>query len=720
LEALSILFGAGFTFAVALALGSLLLGELCRDWPVRFIAGSAMLSTVVFLLCAAHLAYAWIFLMTGTLACAAAWGRHWRAPVLPRLPEKHRILLFFFVLYFVLYFFSAMAPEWSPDGVTYHLGFVARYFREHGFHRITWNMYASLSEGMEMLFLFAFAFGRHSGASMVHFAFTAALAWQMFVYGRRNGFAVAGACGALLVFASPIVGIDGTSAYNDVAVAAIGFTLFDLVQQAAERKSLRFAAAIGLAAGFCYAVKYTAWPAVIYAVVLVLWKTRRIKPALITAVTAALVITPWMAKNWIWLQNPVSPFYNRYFPNPYITTAFEEGYRKDLQMYDLTSRKQIPMAVTTTGSLGGLLGPIFLLSPIALLALRRREGRQLLLAAVVFGCNYFSNISPRFLIAPLPFLALSMMLAVSAIPQLMMAVAVVHAIISWPAYIPKYCAPNAWHLSKIPYREALRLKNAEEFLGSHVIDYGVEQMVERSTSAGATVFTYRPIPEAYTSRRILVNYESAFNQTLGLIVQQAYNPQLMPTWRLRFGFARRSLQAIRITQTNTADDLWNIHELRIFDGAAELPRRPEWRLTAQPYPWSIQEAFDNRIVTFWRCGETARPGQFVQVDFHRVETVDGVTIETAPDQPGIRLKLDGQDEAGRWAPLAGAPQISDAAPPLGLRQAAMEELRRCGVDYILTFGDEGETRDLRAHPAQWGIREIAHYQETKLYELGNR
>ena len=55
---------------------------------------------------------------------------------------------------------------------------VARYWREHGFHPIVWNLYASLSEGAEMLFLFAFAFGRHSAASMVHFAFLLALAWQ--------------------------------------------------------------------------------------------------------------------------------------------------------------------------------------------------------------------------------------------------------------------------------------------------------------------------------------------------------------------------------------------------------------------------------------------------------------------------------------------------------------------------------------------------------------
>lgn len=717
MQALSILFGAAFTVIVSLALGGLLLGDACREWPARFISGAAVLSTLVFLLCAAQLAYPGAFLLLGATACGARWGRRVRLPTLPDLPKTHRILIFFFILYFILYFFSAMAPESSPDGVLYHLGFVARYFREHGFHRIDWNMYASLSEGMEMLFLFAFAFGRHSAASMVHFAFTTALAWQMFLYGKRQGFPVVGGCGALLVFASPIVGIDGTSAYNDVAVAAVAFTLFYLLQVSDEVKSPRLWIAIGLLAGFCYAVKYTAWPAIPYALALILWKTRRIKSAAIVAVAASLMIVPWLAKNWLWLQNPVAPFYNKYFPNPYVTVAFEESYRKDLQTYDLTSRSQIPMAVTTSGSLGGLLGPIFLLSPLALLALRRRHGRQLLLAAAVFGCNYFTNISPRFLIAPLPFIALAMALAFSAIPQLMLAMVIVHAIVSWPTYIPKYSAPYAWHLTKVPYREALRLKNVDEYLSSHVFDYGVEQIVEHFTAPGAVVFTYRPIPEAYTSRKILVNYESAGNIMDGLMVQRAYDPQLMPTWRLRFSFPRRPLQAIRITQTNTADDLWNIHELRIFDGAGQLARDPAWRLTAHPYPWTIQNAFDNSLVTLWRSGETAHPGQFVQVDFHRQETADAVLIEAAPDQPGIRLKLEGRDANGQWAPLSDAPRISDAAAPLGLRLATMAELRRRGVDYILSFEDERETTDLRANPELWGLRQVAQFKETKLYQL---
>ena len=65
----------------------------------------------------------------------------------------------------------ALAPETSPDGMMYHLGLPNLYLQAHGIVRITTTFYATLSQGMEMLFLFAFAFGRHSAAASVHYLF---------------------------------------------------------------------------------------------------------------------------------------------------------------------------------------------------------------------------------------------------------------------------------------------------------------------------------------------------------------------------------------------------------------------------------------------------------------------------------------------------------------------------------------------------------------------
>ena len=274
-------------------------------------------------------------------------------PQWPLLRISNNLLAAAFAAYFILYFFNAMAPEASPDGSTYHLGLVARYLREHGFRPITWDIYANFSEGVEMLFLFAFAFGKHSAAAMVHFVFLVALSWQMVIYARRAGFPQLGACAALLVFASPVVGKDATSAYNDVALACVAFALFSLLQAWDEERVEKLLIPIGLMAGFGYAIKYTGAVGIVYAIAFVAWKSwrrsREVRPALIVALVATLVAGPWLVKNWMWVQNPVSPFFNRLFPNPFVTTWFETDYRRYLALYDLTSRWQIPWSATVTG-----------------------------------------------------------------------------------------------------------------------------------------------------------------------------------------------------------------------------------------------------------------------------------------------------------------------------------------------------------------------------------
>ena len=184
MQALAILFGAGFTVMVCLALGGIILRDASEDPGARFVTGAAGMSLLVFAVCALKLAYPAVFLAFGILCW---WGRP------PRFPRLGGALLLVFAVYFVLYFFHAMAPEASPDGAGYHLSLVARYLREHGFVRITDSFYAAFPAGVEMLFLFAFAFGRHSGAAMMHLAFLVALAWQMFHYAQRAGFPAAGA-----------------------------------------------------------------------------------------------------------------------------------------------------------------------------------------------------------------------------------------------------------------------------------------------------------------------------------------------------------------------------------------------------------------------------------------------------------------------------------------------------------------------------------------------
>lgn len=710
-EAFSIWFGAGFTIALSIALGSLCFGRVLKNWPERFVTGSALLSLAVFGLCLAQLAYPIVFLVVGLLVLLF-WLKSTRIP-LNRLHISASFFLLPFAAYLILYFFNAMAPEASPDGAAYHLGFVARYLRDHGFHVITWNMYASLSQGMEMLFLVAFSFGRHSAAAMVHFVFLLALVWQMFVYARRSGFAALGACAALLVFASPVVGKDATSAYNDVALACVEFTLFTLLQRL-DFGSVSEVCAIGLIAGFGFAIKYTGAVGIFYAVAYVLWRRRNTRQALIVAGCAALIAGPWLAKNWIWVQNPLAPFFNQWFPNPYVTNWFENDYRQYFKLNDLPNRWAIPWAVTVKGQLAGILGPVFLLSPLALLALRRPEGRQLLLAAAVFGSTYFENVGARFLIPPLPFVALAMMLGIGN-RAAAMTLAGAHAVLSWPALIPRYAQEGIWRLHDIPVAYAMRFRPEAEYLRSHLPGYDIDELIERATAPGARVLTYQAIPEAYTSRTILVEYESAANHSDALTLWTGFLPQWAPSWRAGFSFPRQALHGIRVVQTANGKSQWRIHELRAFDGAAEIPRS-HWIASAHPFPWGIERALDGNPMTFWECGDALSAGSYVEARFRSPVTIDSVVVETSPNQPELRLEVLGEIEEGKWKILNNDPDIFAASIP-DLRRAAVDELKRRGVGYVLLFYNDRVSDAVRDGGEAAGISPIAESGGARLYRL---
>jgi hypothetical protein len=288
-----------------------------EEKALAFVLGSACLSTVVFFLAALHLVYKGVFLALALLLIAAAiQQRVWRprGESLPALPAVWRLLFLEIYLPFAaLYFIYALAPEASPDGSTYHLGLVARYVREHGLPAITTNIYASLSQGMEMLFLFAFMFGRHSAAALVHCTFLLVLPVIVMNYGKRVGMPLVGVAGGLLIFLSPVAGISGTSAYDDVAVTAVVFSLFVLLQVWAGQRHTPLLIAVGLVAGFAFDIKYTAFVAVPYALAFIAYKcwrskTSLLRPLVITAAAAAVLVLPTLVKNSIVVHNPVSPF----------------------------------------------------------------------------------------------------------------------------------------------------------------------------------------------------------------------------------------------------------------------------------------------------------------------------------------------------------------------------------------------------------------------------
>ncbi len=730
----SVLFGAAFTVAVCLALGKLLFRALKlsfhrgEDYALSLPAGAACLSGLVTLLTALHAARPAVFLALGILILAIAFRTGALKPdagSLPALPRGWRTAaLIVAAPCTILYFFNALAPEISPDGSSYHLGMVALYFRAHGFVPVATNMYAHLSQGFEMLFLFAYAFGRHSAAAMVHFAFLLDLAALMVLFGRRFAAPVAATCGALFVYLCPVVGIDGISAYNDVAVATCLFAIFYLLEVWEQERHPGLLVAIGLLAGFGYAIKYTAFLALPYAMGFIAWKQWRArKPVLralgVVAATALVLVLPWLMKNWLYTGNPLAPFFNRWFENPYIHISFEDSYRYQMRHYPgLGSWWTIPQEVTYRGgALQGLLGPLFLLSPIALFALSDRRGRRWLLAALIYALPYSSNFGTRFLIPSLPFVSIAMALAFLRVKYLAPALVLAHAVLSWPQVVPRYSSPYAWRLVHMPWKAALGIQKKEAFLEAESPGYVLARLIDERVPPGAKVFGFSGPAMAYGTREFLVFYEGALNNVAEEILWSPVHGGWIPVGRLRLRFPQQELDAVRVVYSGApSSEDWGVNELRVFSGEQELPRHPDWRLRARPNPWDVQHAFDNSPLTRWRSWQPAKQGMFVEVDFAGASLVDSVLLECSRDQEGVPLRLEGREPGGQWRKLSDEPERFEVKPRGGMRRAATRELKALGIDYILITPDDDFARQVQA-PEQWGLTLVGEKNGAKLFRI---
>jgi hypothetical protein len=732
-EVIGILAGALLAGGASLCIGLILFRrfaiqlERLEYLALAFVTGSACFSLVIFVLSSIHLARRSAFVAIGLFAAAVAAGVSRGIPApspLTTLPRRWKWLAAaLFGSFGAVYLVNAMAPEMSPDGAAYHLPFVARYLAAHGFVRID-NFYASLSQGIDLLFLPAVSLGGHSSAALLHFLFLVDLPLMMFCYGRRFGFPIPAIAAAFLVFGSPLVGWDGTSAYVDVAAASVLFALLYLLQIWDASRDANLLIPIGILTGFSFGVKYSAAIAIPYALGFVSWRLwRGRKPSfrliLTVAAISAIFILPWMLKDAVQVGNPLAPFANRLFPNPYVHVSFEREYRANLRHYHLTNRLSAPWEVTVKGErLQGFIGPVFLLLPLALLSLRRSAGRRLLLAGTVFALPWFLNIGSRFLVPALPPLALAMALAMERPRWLLPGVMAAHGFLSWYASPVRYFDVYAPRIAAAPVLAALRIEPEDVYLARSNTGYSIDRMIERQVPPGNRVFSFEPIPESWTTREIVAAQNGADSEVIEDILRAALVSSTCPIQALSFQFSPTRLQRVRASQmAKLPGEMWSVSEFQMLAGGKPLAADGRWRLSAYPNRQDIPLAFDGNVVTRWRSWEGASPNMFLEADFGEPKLLDEVRLLTASDSVHSSVCLRGMDESGRWRDLPAAGAIAPAHVTGNLRAQAIHELMARNIQYLLVTPTAFGANDFDQNAEVWGIRRIADSAGARLYRL---
>lgn len=715
---ISILFGAIFTLVTCYALGVVLLRRTPAPPEIALAVGAVALSLIVWLLLLVHGGYWFVFLPAG-LAALVGWRFTGRVPlgdpVRNPLGRERTIGAIIFSAYFLWYAVNALAPEVLADGATYHLGLPYEYVRLASFlHRITF--YDVVPQGMEMLYTAAFAFGRHAAAKLVEFAFLLATVPLFFRLGRRLGINDrASLVAATLYFCAPVVGATGASSYTDAAGVFFTLAAFYLLLVWRDSNDMRYLAAAGALAGFCYNIKSPGVLTVVAAILFVL-ASRRLKAAFLLAGCATLVMAPWLVRNAVLTHNPAAPLLNGIFPNRYFHLATERILVAGWRSFGGVRAAGIPWELAFGDRLQGAFGPLLLALPLGLLALRRRAGRWLWAAAAVLAVAWFSNTGARFLMPSIALLGFTLGMVLPG-PTAWAAI-VVQAILCWPQVIDLRETRYSFRLHEFPIAAALRIEPEPTYLKRHLDDYTVARMIEANTPPDAKILGLISVANAYLTRDVRVTWQSAESDRLLDSLRRALDStEPLSLWTAVWPI--ESMQALRLRIRSPARAEWKIDEMRIYSGADMVYPSPHWQLRVWPNRWEAPLAFDDNLATGWRTWEPVRAGMFLEVRFDHLQRISSAALYAPSPVPDLSLDAYGQSAKGRWHPLGTAHWAP--YPSADLRLDAGRAIRQAGYGFVLAqTGGGGSTpagNALLGHESEWGMERVAAAGPYFLYRV---
>jgi hypothetical protein len=241
--------------------------------------------------------------------------------------------------------------------------------------------------------------------------------------------------------------------------------------------------------------------------------------------------------------------------------------------------------------------------------------------------------------------------------------------------------------------------------------------MDANLSPDARVFSFRAFQNAYHSRQVLVEWQSALGVRLGESLRSAIDPDFQPSRHYRFSFATISARKVRLVQSaRDPASPWSVSELRFFYAGKEYARAPGWRLHASPNPWDVQSAFDNSLLTRWASRQPSSPGMYIEVDFGEAKSIDQITADCTPDQ-APKMEVQFESGPGKWSVVAARKEVADLAMPARLRRAAIENLERQNIRALAVHDLDPGARDFLMRQPQWGIELIGQSERYRLYRL---
>jgi hypothetical protein len=210
---------------------------------------------------------------------------------------------------------NALAPPWDYDGLMYHLVGPRRFLDAGRLFPDPDNWYINGPFAVEMLFTLGMAFGDDVYPKLLHVSMGGLLVASTFVAGRRWLGSKEAWLAVAVLLSVPLLPILASFAYIDLGWSAYEFLAIIGVIVAWQTGSRRWLVVAGTMMGLALASKYLALMGLALLALLVLilqrrdgWRAMMVSGMHFIA-PAILIGAPWYVKNWLWLRNPVFPFF---------------------------------------------------------------------------------------------------------------------------------------------------------------------------------------------------------------------------------------------------------------------------------------------------------------------------------------------------------------------------------------------------------------------------
>ncbi len=331
------------------------------------------------------------------------------------------LLLILLAILLICIIILAGVPPVSRDALIHHLAIPKLYLKHGGMYEIPAMPFSYFPMNLDLLYLIPLYFGNEIAPKFIHLCFALLTAWLIFNFLKPRSNSVYALLGVIFFLSIPIIVKLSITVYVDLGLIFFSTASLLLVLRWIEEGfRLRFLLLSALFCGLAVGTKYNGLIALLLLTLFVPFLYSRSipnsKPGFFKAAgygilffsVALLVFSPWMIRNYLWINNPIYPLYDHFF-NP--QTGLNDqtiglfAYRSMVYHETWWQMVLLPVRVFFQGQDGnpqyfdGKLNPFLLLLPaFAFYRIRKdppvlRNEKMLLLAyaALFFATAFFSS-----------------------------------------------------------------------------------------------------------------------------------------------------------------------------------------------------------------------------------------------------------------------------------------------------------------------------------------